>query len=606
MSAANPKLFMGIDFGTTKSVMSRYDHRTRSAAIILNRERMQETPSVVYFGDNESENLIGVLAERRLGEATAAEQNRFVVSVKRFLQGPDDIPIRYIDGKNIYAVEVVTKILRRLKEDAELMHFRNLSDQPVSSVVITHPATFDEFQQAKIRRAAEEAGFREVVLLSEPVAAAIAYATMYEQMGAKVGNYILVYDFGGGTFDVAVLTRNSEGKFDPAIRPEGLIDCGGDDLDRELYNYCDEIAQKILTPSRHISLTNDLDLRFLHECRKRKENLSGENVTDETFSTYLPTADGGAMLFKHTVKRPVFEERIQKHVDRTVRLTQQVLQNARAKNCRIDTVVLIGGSSSVPLVLKSLSNSLPAEPIQLREWEQRDFAVALGAAYYGHMVLEVPPFVSYPPKDPPLIPPPPPVEELYRGTLERIWMPTRRLTRSQVSELAAQASQLRLSGEAAAAIERKMMGYTKEEILPLQHQADLRQYRTLLMQEAPKKSFSQVTVDYLAARAKVFELSIYETDTIERELLGGYTIRDWVAYVQPRSVVQVQKWRFTPVKIIPLLLLLVCASAINSGPPELLVVIVPAALLCLWWFLHKPRVKVAIPPPPIPPASQQR
>src|SRR6185312_15604681 len=179
----------------------------------------------------------------------------------------------------------------------------------------------------------------------------------------------------------------------------------------------------------------------------------------------------------------------------------------------VDTVVLIGGSSRIPLVLRSISDTLPAQPIQLKEWDQRDFAVALGAAYHAQKLWGKQPFS--PPR--PGLPPPPPGEELYRGIVIRTWMPTRRLTRTQAAELANEASKLGIDITAAAVVERGVMGYTKEEVLQQQHYAALARYRTAVNKVWQKKILSQSQVIALDAEMKALELGRDEVAIIERE-----------------------------------------------------------------------------------------
>src|SRR5258708_25445083 len=163
------------------------------------------------------------------------------------------------------------------------------------------------------------------------------------------------------------------------LERKGLNSCRGEHLERELYLQCEEIALQKL--QRSISLTDDIDLRFLRQCRSRKENLSGSET--ETFSSYLSGPNGPA-LFEHTIERRTFEGRINKYIDHTVTLTKEVINKAFTSNYKVDTVVLIGGSSRIPLVLRSLSNALPVAPI---EWQQPDFAVVLCADYHAQPIL---------------------------------------------------------------------------------------------------------------------------------------------------------------------------------------------------------------------------
>ena len=358
--------FIGIDFGTSKSSTAWYDHRIGRADVILNAEGKQITPSVVYLGPTESETLVGDPAERKLGQEKV-DQRRFVFSVKRDLIRA---PTKILDGKVYSPVKVTSLILAKLREDADKRHFK----QPVDRAVIAHPASFNTLQQDKIKEAANLAGFSQVALLPEPVAAALTYA----YTGLKVGQYIMVYDFGGGTFDVAVLQRIPDGTFRRALASRGLPKCGGDDLDRAVYKYCEEIVQR--EKKRQISLTDEYDLRFLRLCRECKENLTSQR--DYTFSNYLPS-NNGRVLFEHMLDRSTFESRVRDYISQTVTLTQEVMQEANGKGCQVDTVVLIGGSSRVPLVWHSLVESLSVKP---DEWQYQDIAVALGAAYHAQQL----------------------------------------------------------------------------------------------------------------------------------------------------------------------------------------------------------------------------
>lgn len=358
--------FIGIDFGTSKSSMAWYNPAIGRAEIIRNAQGDEKTPSVVYFGATDT--LVGTPAEDML-EGDEREQLRVVVSVKRDLVNAPRISL---PGRRVSPVEVVAAILGKLKRDAEELHFH----EPVTRAVITCPATFDSLQEDKIRQAATLAGFTEVELLEEPVAAAIAY----EMVGLQVGDYVLVYDLGGGTFDVAVLARNADGVLARAIPARGLQRRGGDDLDRALYDHLDEIAERDL--DRPIDPTNRLDLAFLWKCRECKEKLSIQDRV--VVNAYFPTANGDAVRFRRTVERAEFEQLIgDEYIEPTIRETQAALTEAGKVGITIDTAVLIGGSSQVPLVQQRLQATLPVPP---RKWQNRDLAVALGAAYHANRI----------------------------------------------------------------------------------------------------------------------------------------------------------------------------------------------------------------------------
>jgi len=427
--------FIGIDFGTSKSSMAWYNPRNRQAEIIKNAEGEEKTPSVVYFGERET--LVGKHAEYRLEDKQ--DRRRVIISAKRELV--PDVTIALPD-RQVRAVEVAAEILGKLKRDAQAFHF----NQEVTRTVITCPAAFDSLQREKITEAGKLAGFNEVMLLEEPTAAALAYA----QAGLQVGNHVLVYDLGAGTFDLAVVARDSDGSFRLAMEPKGLARCGGDDFDLALYGYCDKLAQQQL--GRPISLTGELDLYFLRECRERKENLSAHTTC--MFSSML-TSESAITRFKHQVDRTTFEQLIQAHIESTVRLTLTIIEEAKTWGYPIDTVVLIGGSSRIPLAVQLLKQTMPLEP---RHWHQQDMAVALGAAYYANTLWGQAPEKRSPETSLP------DTAELYRRAV-RIAYADNRLSRAEVDQLDALAQELRLAADAVAAIEREVMGDVKEVIL---------------------------------------------------------------------------------------------------------------------------------------------
>ena len=346
---------IGIDFGTTTSSMAWVDPGTGKAEMLKNAEGEEKTPSVVYFGAELM--LVGTPAEQMLDDPQ--EGRRVVASVKRELT---NAPTLALPGRRVKAVEVAAAVFTKLKRDAEELHFQ----EPVTRAVITCPASFDVMEREAIEAAARLAGFAEVRTLEEPVAAAIAYS----RAGLGVGRHVLVYDLGGGTFDLALL-REEAGGFALALEPKGLRRCGGDDFDQALYDYCDEEAERQWGVPLH---SQGRDLRFLRDCRKRKENLT---TCDKVLFSSLV---GEGRVFRHTLMRELFEGLIGSRIDTTVRLTGELVRAAEAQGFPVETVVLIGGSSRIPLVQRRLKETLPVEP---RRWQHQDVAVALGAAYFA-------------------------------------------------------------------------------------------------------------------------------------------------------------------------------------------------------------------------------
>ncbi len=484
-------LAIGIDFGTTNSSVAWYNPRTGEAEVILNAEGEVKTPSLVYFGERET--LVGKQVEDEIENLSMdpAQRDeateRIFKSIKRKLLSPSSIALP--DDHFIRPVEVVAEILKKLKRDAERGHF---DGEEVKRAVITHPAEFKPNQKDQIEKAARLAGFTEVKLLDEPSAAALAYA----RAGHNVGEHVLVYDLGGGTFDLAVLD-NEEGSFHVAMRPKGEEHLGGDDFDRALYRYCDEVARREL--GRPISATENEDLKYLRECRKRKENFSYKETV--RFSDYL-ASEGVPVRFEHEVDRETFEDRIKEYVETTARLTKEILEEARSRGHEVDSIVLIGGSSRVRLVIETLEQTLPAG-MSLRDWGRKDVAVALGAAHYANMVWGTDgPDGS---TDPAL--------EKYRETVEEVFA-DRELDKAEVDRLVTFAEQLGLSQEQTANVERRVMGGTKKDVL-------YGQYRRLVEMVWADGKLNGMEVEWLGAEADELGLSREETANAESEVMGA-------------------------------------------------------------------------------------
>jgi molecular chaperone DnaK len=370
MNTSEPTLC--IDFGTSTSSMAWLNPATQRAEIIKSSEGHEQTPSVVYFG--EGEPVVGDSALLMLEDQD--ECKRVILSAKRELANDGILPV---PGRRLKALDVAAAILKKLKTDAERFHFH----ESVKRAVITCPAAFDSLEQERVHKAGILAGFEDVTLIEEPVAAALAYA----REGLQVGKYILVYDLGGGTFDLAVLAHE-DGAFRLAFEPLGIRRCGGDDFDWALYDHFDALAQERLGRSFGQS---SVDPHVLWSCRRIKESLTC--LAQSSLSVYL---DG--IQFKEVIMRTAFETLIRERIETTVRLTREVLATAQQRCQTVDTVVLIGGSSRIPLILSQLREALPFPP---QEWQHQDIAVALGAAYHS---LQKPVPKPIPPKEIPVEP----------------------------------------------------------------------------------------------------------------------------------------------------------------------------------------------------------
>ena len=379
-SSATSPTYVGIDFGTSKCVMA-YASPEGGTAEIIRIDGNEEMPSLVFFGDGAT--FVGEAAQNMLEDS--GERTRIWLSVKRDIAKPI---ARSFPGRmeGVQPVEAATRLFAKLKHEAETRYF----DQSVSNAVITCPATFTQQERDRIVEAAQAAGFAVVELLEEPVAAALAFA----EEGLGVGREILVYDLGAGTFDIALLAAEETARqFRLALDPTGH-QTGGDDFDRALYGLCDEIAVETL--NRHLAVDAQRDPYLLLQCRKWKRSLtdSGHCLA----SALLPGGEGfETVRFRAEITRLAFEERIAPLVEETVRLTRSYLQEAAKRGLQVDTVLLIGGSSRVPLVERLLTADMP---VAMRKWHKQDHAVALGAAYWARE-LWAPARTLSPPPTPP-------------------------------------------------------------------------------------------------------------------------------------------------------------------------------------------------------------
>jgi WD40 repeat protein len=487
---------IGIDFGTTNSSVAWRDPRTGEVEVILNAEGQTKTPSLIYFGEDGV--LVGEPVEDLIQEVSTDKARReavfrsTVASIKRNLLAPPRIALP--GGRYVRPVDVVADILKKLKRDAEDGHFH----EEVARAVITCPAEFNVLQRKKIEEAGRLAGFAEVALLEEPVAGALAYA----HAGLDVGDHVLVYDLGGGTFDLAVLDSEDR-SFYVAMEPKGMERVGGDDFDLALYHHCDEVSQQSL--GRPISLTSALDLNFLRACRRRKESLTFQERG--RFDQYL-SSENGPVHFEHEVDRKTFEELIGEYVETSARLTTEILSEADSAGHKVDTVVLIGGSVRIPLVMRTLEETLPVNPLG---FDKRDVAVALGAARYTNHLWGAEPVGGISTARATTLVTPPRIER-YSEAVQAIR--DERLDRAEVDRLKSYARRLGVSAEEAVDIETRLLGGAKEDLL-------LQRYRKAVEAVWAARRRSRLESVWLGALAGRLGLSPAQSSLVESEVMGG-------------------------------------------------------------------------------------
>lgn len=346
---------IGIDLGTTNSCVAVMEGG--EAVVIPNAEGNRTTPSVVGFkGD---ERLVGEVAKRQ-----AITNPNTVISIKRHM-GTNHKEV--IEGKEYTPQEISAIILQKLKADAEAY-----LGEKVTKAVITVPAYFNDSQRQATKDAGKIAGLEVERIVNEPTAAALAYGF---DKGDKQDQKILVYDLGGGTFDVSILELSQdEGSVVEVIATSGDNQLGGDDFDQVIIDF----LIKTFKSDTGIDLSADkMALQRLKDAaEKAKKDLSG--VTSTSISLPFITADAtGPKHLEVTLSRAKFEELSSHLVERTLGPTRQALQDAGLTPSEIDKVVLVGGSTRIPAVQEAIKKLTGKDPFK---GVNPDEVVALGAA----------------------------------------------------------------------------------------------------------------------------------------------------------------------------------------------------------------------------------
>ena len=347
---------IGIDLGTTNSCVSVMEGG--EAVVIPNAEGNRTTPSVVAFSKN-GERLVGQIAKR---QAVTNPENT-VISIKRKMGTAEKVSI---EGDQFSPQEISAMILQKLKTDAE-----NYLGQKVTQAVITVPAYFSDSQRQATKDAGKIAGLEVLRIINEPTAAALAYGMDKETQDQK----IMIYDLGGGTFDVSILDIG-DGIFE-VLSTSGNTALGGDDFDNKIMDYLVDEFKK----SNGIDLKADkMAMQRLKEAaEKAKIELSGVGQT----SINLPfiTADAsGAKHLDITLTRAKFEELILDLVNATTGPVNQALSDAGLTADKLDRILLVGGSTRVPLVQETVKKITGKEP---DKGINPDECVAVGAAIQG-------------------------------------------------------------------------------------------------------------------------------------------------------------------------------------------------------------------------------
>lgn len=347
---------IGIDLGTTNSAVAVMEGG--EAVIIPNVEGSRTTPSVVAF-TKDGERLVGETAKRQ----AITNPDRTISSIKREMGSDHTVAI---DGKDYTPQEISAMILQKLKSDAE-----NYLGTSVSEAVITVPAYFTDAQRQATKDAGRIAGLEVKRIINEPTAAALAYGIEKDSNQHK----IMVYDLGGGTFDVSIL-EVGDGVFE-VLATRGNNKLGGDDFDQELIDYIAEEYKK----DTGIDLTKDSTAlqRLKDAAEKAKKELS-TTMTSNINLPFITAIDGVPQHLNMDVSRAKFEELTSHLVDKTLTPVREALKDADLAPADIDKVLLVGGSTRVPAVQEAVAKLIGKDP---QKDINPDECVALGAAIQG-------------------------------------------------------------------------------------------------------------------------------------------------------------------------------------------------------------------------------
>ncbi|HZK33112.1 MAG TPA: molecular chaperone DnaK [Tissierellaceae bacterium] len=344
---------IGIDLGTTNSAVAVMEGG--EAIIIPNLEGNRTTPSIVAF-TKDGERLVGETAKRQ----AITNPERTVLSVKRVMGSKKKYKI---DDKNYSPEEISAMILQKLKSDAE-----NYLGETITDAVITVPAYFTDAQRQATRDAGKIAGFDVKRIINEPTAAALSYG-----MDKIEGQHkIMVYDLGGGTFDVSILELG-DGVFEVlATRGNNLL--GGDDFDNLLLDYIAEEFKK----DNGVDLKKDnMSLQRLKEAAEKAKKELSSTMTTSINLPFITATQSGPLHLNMDITRAKFNELTSSLVDKTIGPVKEALKDAGVKAADIEKILLVGGSTRIPAVQDAVKNLIGKDP---QKDINPDESIAMGAA----------------------------------------------------------------------------------------------------------------------------------------------------------------------------------------------------------------------------------
>jgi molecular chaperone DnaK len=346
---------IGIDLGTTNSCVAVMEGG--EAVVIPNAEGNRTTPSVVGFSKT-GERLVGQVAKRQ----SVSNPDKTVSSIKRHMGS--DFKVK-IDDKTYSPQEISAMVLQKLKTDAEAY-----LGQPVTQAVITVPAYFTDAQRQATKDAGAISGLEVLRIINEPTAAALAYG-----LDKQNDQTVLVFDLGGGTFDVSVLEL-SQGMVEVKAT-SGNNHLGGDDFDQRLIDYM--VAEYKKSNGADLSKDRVALQRLKEAAEKAKIELSG--VTNSNVNLpFITMTEQGPQHLDMNISRAKFEDIISDLVESTIGPTRQAIEDAKLSWSKIDQIILVGGSTRIPSVVEAIKKLSGKEP---HKGVNPDEVVAMGAAIQG-------------------------------------------------------------------------------------------------------------------------------------------------------------------------------------------------------------------------------
>jgi len=372
---------LGIDLGTTFSAMAVME--SGEPKIIENKEGTRTTPSVVALTKN-NERLVGVLARRqqitnpentvfsikrligrRFSDSQVQKDKEFFpYEIKESKEGGIEIKMR---DKWHRPAEISAMILQKMKQDAE----EKLGEK-ITDAIITCPAYFDDSQRKETKIAGEVAGLNVKMILNEPTAAALAYG-----LTKKDNQQILVYDFGGGTFDVSILDIRKDPDTIEVVGVGGDTHLGGDDFDRKIMDWIIDQFKK----EQGIDLSKDqLALQRIKEVAEKAKIELSTTLETEINLPFITSDASGPKHLLYKLSRAQFEDLVREYVDKSIELVKEALKEAKLEAKNIEEIVLVGGQIRMPAIQEAVKNLFGKEP---NKTINPDEVVAIGAAIQG-------------------------------------------------------------------------------------------------------------------------------------------------------------------------------------------------------------------------------